>query len=186
MMQRSSIVFLVLFAAVALPSLAAPGRYAVTAQQVAAAVSNQAVQVSPDQVTLLSGVVANVAAPELRVKSIDRAGDQRAVARMECADSEQCLPFIVALHLGHGESVDPASPSSQRSAPVSQPRPAAFAVRAGSPATLLLDGPHVHINLNVICLENGAPGQIIHVTDRDRRQVYTAQVVQDGILEGRL
>jgi hypothetical protein len=135
---------------------------------------------------LLSGVLANVAAPELRVKSIDRAGNQRAIARLECADSEQCLPFVVALRLGRTESAEPVSPSLQRTAPIPRTRPAALAVRAGAPATLLLEGPHVQINLNVICLENGAPGQTIHVTDRDRRQVYTAQVLQDGIVEGRL
>jgi len=185
MIRHKSIAVLALFTAVALPSLATPGRYAVTAEQVAAAVSNQAVPVSPDQITLLSGVVATVAIPELRVTSVSREGDQRAIARLECADSSQCLPFVVALRVDHFTSAYRAPVSSQRAA-ATRYRPADFAVRAGSAATLLLDGPHVHINLNVICLENGAPGQIIHATDRDRRQVYTAQVVQDGILEGRL
>jgi flagella basal body P-ring formation protein FlgA len=59
-------------------------------------------------------------------------------------------------------------------------------VRAGSPATLLLEGAHVHISLSVVCLESGAVGQTIRASSPDHRQVYKAQVVRDGVLEGRL
>ena len=49
---------------------------------------------------------------------------------------------------------------------------------------LLLEGTHVHITLPVICLENGAMGQIIHVSSPDRRQFYTAQVARRRIAAG--
>jgi hypothetical protein len=187
MIQRRSIFSLLLCTAVALPALANPARYAITAGQVAAAVANQGMQVSPDQVVLLTGVVANVAAPELKVKSIDRMGPERAIARLECADSEQCLPFVVSIRLSANESADPVvAPSHFLQRASLQSRPAPIAVRAGSTVILLLDGPHVHISLTVICLENGAPGQTIRATDRDHRQFYMARVTQDGFLEGRL
>ncbi|MGA7341571.1 MAG: flagella basal body P-ring formation protein FlgA [Terracidiphilus sp.] len=187
MICRNSILPWVLLAAAALPAWAGRGRFAITADEVAAALSNHGLQISPQQVVLLTGALASVAAPELQVKSVDRAGDQRAVARLECADSGQCLPFVVALHLSQSENTEPLPASSQRPARANAPnRRSSFAVRAGSHATLLLDGAHVHINLTVICLQNGAPGQIIRATDLNRSQVYTVQVAEDGVLEGRL
>lgn len=187
MRQRNSILSVVLGAAVALPVLAAPGRYAISAGQIAAAVTNYGMQVSPDQVNLLAGVVANVAAPELKIKSIDPAGSQRAIARLECVDSEQCLPFIVSIQLAQGGiPASVSAPSHGSLASPSQNRPAAVIIRAGSPAILLLDGAHVHISLAVICLDNGALGQTVRATDKDHRQTYMARVSQDGTLEGRL
>jgi flagella basal body P-ring formation protein FlgA len=59
-------------------------------------------------------------------------------------------------------------------------------VKAGSPATLLLDGDHVHIRLSVICLQNGITGQTIRATSKDHTVVYTAEVVDGGVLKGRL
>lgn len=167
MMQRRSIFFLVFCTAAALPALGSPVRYAITADQVAAAVANQGMQVSPDQVVLLTGVVAHVAAPELKVKSVDRMGPQRAIARLECADSGQCLPFVVSIRLAENGSTDLVSAPTHSSLPArSQFRPAPIVVRAGSTAILLLNGVHVHISLAVICLENGTPGQLIRATDR--------------------
>jgi hypothetical protein len=187
MIQRKSISFLVFFVVVALPALASPARYAITAEQVATAVTGQGVHVSPDQVVLLTRVVAQVDAPKLIVKSVDRVGPERAIARLECADSEQCLPFIVSIRMAGSKNADLiAAPSNFLPSARSQTRPARIAVRAGSQAILLLDGPHVHISLAVICLENGAPGQTIRATDQDHRQIYTVRVTQDGILEGRL
>ena len=65
-------------------------------------------------------------------------------------------------------------------------KPVQFAVRQGSTTALILDGAHVHIQLAVISLENGIPGQTIRATSLDRRQVFTAQVAGDGTLRGRL
>ncbi len=187
MMQRS-LIFLLVFGAVAASSAAASAaQYEVTQEQVAAAITDHGVQISSDQVTLLTAVVANVANPRLQVQSVDRTGTQRAIARLECADSRQCLPFIVSLRLDQTENTVMALSSSQRPSPaIPQTRPSPVILRAGSPAILLLNGAHVHIRLTVICLDNGTLGQTIRATDRDRRQVYTARVTEDGILEGRL
>jgi flagella basal body P-ring formation protein FlgA len=50
----------------------------------------------------------------------------------------------------------------------------------------MLDSERVHIRLSVICLENGAPGQMIRVTGKDHRLVFTAQVIDGSLLKGRL
>ncbi len=184
MKRRGSILFWIVFAVMALPALAAPGRYAITTEQVAAAVSSSGVAVSSNQVRLFTDVVANVNNPTLRVQSIHRAGDRGVVARMACADSEQCLPFMVALQVRDSETAEAASYRSVSTA--STFRQAAFAVRQGSTTALYLDGTHVHISLSVICLENGVPGQTIRATSLDRLQVFTVQVASDGTLRGRL
>jgi hypothetical protein len=171
--------------AAALPAAAAAGRYAVTAELIAAAVSSNGVAISPDQVTMLTGVFASVANPQLRVISIGRAGNQRTIARLECAATDQCLPFFVALRTD--DNTNAALAVSIAPAPVAvKTRTAQIAVRSGSTATLLLEGPHVQITLPVICMQNGSPGQTIRTTSPDRRQSYVAQVGADGTLKGRL
>ncbi len=166
----------------ALPADAAPGRYAVTSEQVAVAVNRLGMQVLPDQVAMMTNVVSSVAEPKLTVKSIDRAGDGRTMARLECANAGQCLPFMVALRVSAG----PAVASTLQPEPQSRPRPTTPLVHAGSPATLLLEGSHVHITLSVICSENGALGQTIRATSSDRHLSFTAQVVREGVLEGKI
>jgi hypothetical protein len=184
MMRRIANLLWIVLAAAALPALAAPGRYAITTERIAQAVSNNGVQVAPGQVSLFTGVVASVANPELKVQSIDRAGSQGVIARIACADSQQCLPFLVALHV---KDDDAAMAAVARTAPAASTfRPGVFAVRQGATTALFLDGMHVHISLSVICLENGAPGQTIRATTTDRHQVFTVQVASDGTLRGRL
>jgi len=185
MMQNRSILFLILSAATVLPVAAAPGPYPITAERIATAVTASGFQVSPDQVSMLTKAVASVADPELKVSSIAPGGSHRAIARVECAAAEQCLPFIVILHTT-GDNPANAIPSAVQTSAASKSQAPIFAVRAGKPATLLLDSDHVHISLSVICLENGAPGQTIRVSSRDRRQTYTVQVTEDGTLRGRL
>jgi flagella basal body P-ring formation protein FlgA len=60
------------------------------------------------------------------------------------------------------------------------------AIRSGSAATLLLDGPRIHIQLSVICLESGEPGKTIRVTSKDHKQVYTAEIIDGTLLRGSL
>ena len=186
MKQYRLILSLVVSIGAALPALANPAHYAITAGQVAASVNGQGLQISPEQIVLLTGVVASVPAPRLAVKSIDRMGPERAIARMECVDAQQCLPFVVSIRLNAGDATDTVSPLSRSLPPSSQVKPAPVVVRAGSPTILQLNGTHVHITLSVICLDNGAVGQTVRATDHDRRQIYTARVVQGGVLEGRL
>lgn len=184
MTHRRSILVLALCAATALPVLASATHYAITAEQVAAAVADHGVQLLPEQVTFLTSVVSSSASPELKVKSIDRMGTERAIARIECAESQQCLPFVVSLNLNRTEDAELTAAQPLRRGVETKPSP--VLLRAGSPAVLQLNGRHVHIRLMVICLENGTLGQTIRATDHDRKQFYTAKVTEGGVLEGRL
>ncbi len=176
------ILIAVVATAVALPAVARTGHYAITQQQIAAAVSGSGTQVSPDEVLLLASVFATTAQPTLKVQSIQPESDNRAIARIECAQAGQCLPFMVALRTSSG--VPP--PAAQEQGPSQRQSNVPPLVRAGSSAILLLDGPHIHISLSVRCLESGKLGQTIHAASLDRRQFYTAQVVGDRVLRGRL
>jgi hypothetical protein len=186
MIPRRFILILALCAAAVLPAAAESGRYAITSGQVAAAVTSDGMPVSPNQVTLPAEIVASVPDPVLKVKSIDLSGERRAQVRVECAIPRQCLPFIATLDFDTRLTTDPVPLSSRgrSSAQTQQPSPAV--VRAGAPATLLLEGTHVHITLPVICVESGAIGQTIRARSPDHRQVYTVQVVREGVLEGQL
>jgi hypothetical protein len=121
---------------------------------------------------------------------MERWGDRRMKVRMDCASTQQCLPFFVAINLGKDDAVPPpvvASPSRPAPvAPPAKPDPSAYVVRAGSPAVLLLEGDHIHIRISVVCLENGVPGQTIHVISKDHRQNYTALVADSAELKGGL
>jgi len=178
---------LFLFAAMALPAVAASGSHSITPQQIAAAIGGAGIKVSADQVVLLTDVVATNSAPALKVESMERWGDRRMKFRLDCMKAEECLPFFVAVQWSQAEPVppafaDPSSAASFRAKPDSN----FFVVRAGSPAPLLLEGDHIHIQLSVVCLQNGAAGQTIRVASQDHRQTYTAEVGTDAVLRGKL
>jgi len=189
MKRLNCIAVAILLAAMELSAMAAPERAFITADQVAAAISASAMVVSPEQVTLLTEVVSKSNAPSLNVQSIEPWGSHRIKVRLSCSDQDECLPFYVAVHFENQSGVQPSpahvdQPSSVYSRPSQNSQ--AYLVRAGSRATLLIDGGHVHVRLNVVCLENGAAGQSIRVECKDPRQTYVAKVVNGGVLRGSL
>ena len=185
--MRREKTILLSFLAATLPvafAFGASARYPISKQQVAVAVSAMGVEVSPDQVTLVAEVVASTNAPHLTVSSMQRWGSQRMMARLQCASSDECLPFFVSLKVDSGVGGGPSVVRASMPATVSTPKH--FLVKSGMPATLLLDGQRVHIRLAVVCLESGVAGQTIRATDRDRKVIFRAQVVDGGLLQGRL
>jgi hypothetical protein len=178
-----------LLVAVTSRGLAAAGRYAISTEQIAATVNRFGIEVAPDQVKLLSGVVATTADPRLTVRSVHSWGSERLMARLECESREQCLPFFVGLEVVRGNGSTNAtglSKSGAEAQPSATPTAKDYVLRKGSPATLQIDSDRVHIRVSVICLENGVQGQTIRVTSKDHRIVYSAQVVDGGLLQGRL
>jgi hypothetical protein len=172
---------LTLSAALALPAATPTGHVSITATQVASAITGAGMNVSADQVSLLTDVVASSASPKLEVQSMEPWGDRRMRVRLSCANQEDCLPFFVAVRVGPDSAAQQASGSSP-----ARLDPKSFIVRAGAPAILLLEGAHVHIRIAVVCLEGGAPGQTIRVASRDHRQTYMAKVVDETILRASL
>jgi hypothetical protein len=181
----------IVFAAVGWPALAATRHYAVSAEQVAASVTGLGVQLMPDQVSLLTDVTATTPTPSLQVRFVERVEADRFMVRLECGSQEDCMPFIASVHAS-GETATRLSAVSLRSSlrgslssSDSNTRSDAVFMRSGSRAILQLDNEHVHIRIPVICLESGVAGKTIRVTDKDHTRVYSAQVVQAGLLQGR-
>jgi hypothetical protein len=178
---------LILCSVTALPAVAASN--AITAEQVAAAMSRGGLAISAQQVTLLSDVVSTTKSPTLKVESMENWGDHRMRVRLDCANHEDCLPFFVAVLLKPQEAGQSALADSGRPVVANLPTgdgSSSFVVRAGSPATLLLEGGHVHIRISVVCLENGKSGQTIRASSKDHRQTYTVKVGDDAVLRGSL
>lgn len=184
-MRRS--ILIGLMAATAATALAAPARYAIRTQQVAAAIANMGVPVTGAQVEMLSDITASTANPHLAVQSLEKWGSDGVMVRLQCQSREECLPFIVRLQLKAGDPRPVLTASAQPAAEQEPAKRAAQAtVRSGSPAVLVLEGPHVQIRVSVVCLEAGTIGQTIRATDPEHKQVYTGQVIADGLLKGRL
>ena len=100
---------------------------------------------------------------------------------------------MTSIQVGKNEAAQLTSISSRgylqsgaNSEPAQQPDPGSVVIRSGSSAILELEGPHIHIRIPVICLQNGAAGQTIRATDKDHRRIYAAQVTDIAILRGRL
>ena len=168
------------------PAMAASGHYPISAEQVAATMDRMGMLIAPEQVMLLTQVVATTSAPRLRVNSVEPWSDGNFRARLECESPEQCLPFFVGLRVNGDQSQAAGAQTEAPAALWSSRLPKAIAIKNGDEAVLRLDSERVHIRLSVICLENGAQGQMIRVTSKDRKMTYRAQVVDGATLQGRL
>jgi hypothetical protein len=176
-------------AALSLPAKAVSGRDAITTAQVAAAIKDAGLNVAAAQVTLLSEVVAKTSAPALRVESVGPWEGNLARVRLNCVISDECLPFVVTVRRSQRNDSEaafvPSNEQASRRSPFETPK-SEVVVHIGSAAVLLLDGRHVHIQLAVICLENGSVGQTIRVAGKGHEQTYLAEVCSDGLLRGTL
>jgi len=168
------------------PAWPASRQFAVTTTEIAQALNKAGVEVSPDHVSLLSEVLSTTPEPLLKVRSIEKSANLQLVARMECQNSQECVPFLVGVKQEPEQSSALLSAANLRPAVAAYPAMSTFVLRTGVTATLQLDGEHIHITIPVICMENGAVGQSIRVTDRSRRVVYRANVVNGGLLKGRV
>ena len=103
---------------------------------------------------------------------------------MECANSAECVPFFVAIE--GAERPEDIGIMGWDMEPLhgSQTAAGSLVVHAGSAANLVLEGPHMHMQLPVICLESGRAGETIRVTSKDHRQTFSAEIVGRNELKG--
>ena len=165
-------------------------RFPITNIAVMAAMQREQVPLSGVQIRITSPITASVGEPELEIRSLTMGDRQSAQLLVECRNPAQCLPFyasaswpagveVAEIRAGAARRNDPSKESVNR--PVSGD---VISFRAGSSATLLLDGERVHVVLRVVCLESGEPGEKVRVTTPDRRQEYIADVIAPGVLKG--
>lgn len=188
-MARYKLILLFMVVAGGLATAAnAAERYLISADCVAATISQAGVEVSPDQIAFLAGVVATRQTPALKLRSVQKLDSDRLLARMECANDQECLPFFVHIQVGQGSEAQLAAISKAVSAlqPATAPGAGPVVVHSGSAVTLMLDGDHVHIRIPAVCLQSGTPGQVIRVSDANRRLIYSALVVDASAVKGRL
>ena len=163
-------------------------RFALTADQVAQSVSKRGIEVSGDQVFLLTNVVAKVPDPVLDVLSVEPIGDKwfgghsgtHSWVKLGCHLPGECLPFYAVVSwpqtpAGRATHQSIASPAALKPKKV-------ITMRAGTHATMLMDDDRSHIQIAVISLENGIAGHSIRVTSPDHKQVYVAEVVNASLL----
>jgi hypothetical protein len=176
-----------------MPGLA-QSRFALTAGQVARALSAGGIQTREEQVSLLTRVVATESSPALDILSVELLGKQPVAehssigsrVRLGCHLPGRCLPFY-AIVSGLEPPVGLAAAASHASAGISNPASKAnldIIMRAGTHATLLMDDNRSHIQVAVITLENGIAGHRIHVASPDHKQVYVGEVVNANLLRG--
>jgi hypothetical protein len=177
---------LIVAAALGLPAAAASAQNPIAREQIAAALSSAGMNATPEQVVLLTNVVATTRAPALKVESAELWSDHRIKVRLSCVRSEECLPFFVAVRGNQPQPAAVIADASPAASLPAKPVPDALVIRSGGRATLLIEGDHIHIQLPVICLQNGEVGQTIRVTSLDHHQTYAAQVDENGTLRGRL
>jgi hypothetical protein len=176
--------------------------FALTAPQVARALSERGVQTEPQQVSLLAGVVATDPDPTLDVLSVETLGSAqplgqsqiRSRVKLGCRVAEKCLPFyaIVTWPQGTAWGVTIASSSSLvlKNAVASSPAAAnarpnsEVTMPAGTHATLVMDDHRSHIQVAVVSLENGMAGHRIRVASLDHKQFYVGEVVSASLLKG--
>jgi hypothetical protein len=186
MLHRRIAAMVVLWVAATFPAASQSNRFSITRDQVANAIDGAGMRVSAGQVTLLSNMVSAAANPALKVESIEKWGNGKIRVRLECANPGECLPFIVAVPLsGAAQERLALSPQLEPVSFSAKPREP-DTIRAGSTAVLFLEGPHLHIQMSVVCLENGSIGQSIRVATRDRRLTFMAQILSDSTLRGQL
>ena len=167
-----------------------PKRYPISNGAIIAAMQLKGVPVSGLQIRIAAPITASVAHPELDIRSFAMGDKHTAQLLMSCRSSAECLPFYVSASwpvemdaANLRESLEPgANPSPDVANRTFSGDVHSF--RAGSTATLLLDGQRVHVMLRVVCLESGEPGERVRVATPDRRQEYVVDVIAPGVLKG--
>ncbi|HWF90914.1 MAG TPA: flagella basal body P-ring formation protein FlgA [Terriglobales bacterium] len=183
----------ILVAALALPCSAGPlirDRFAISPERVSSVLQQAGIRAKSAQVEFLSPVSSMAENPQLTVVSVARWREGKLKALLRCRNNRECLPFYVVLH--DNDMTGPVSvnflnaiqgefSTKQKTRKRSAEK---LLVRGGQRATLIMKNRNLRITLPVLCLENGKRGETIRLSSPDRKQKYTGEVVEAGLLEG--
>ena len=155
------------------------------------ALAARGVPIRSAEVEFLTPIVLSHPRATLKVARIERWQADSALARIACAAAGECVPFLVIVHwsdpLEREAALGPAPKDLLPARTFRQVEPAKpMLVRAGESATLLLENAKMHIATPIICLQSGSQGQQIRVSSLDHKRVALAEVVEPGVLRGRL
>ncbi len=185
-----------------------PARTPLTVPTIVKAMQDRQLPTSGVEVRLAIPMTSARPDPALEIQEVTVINQHGLRLRMACLDRLECIPFFA--FVTYPEPLDPATFQLKASRHVSigaKPEPETRAVaeapvrstpsklldstkppllRSGSPATLDFDADRVHVRVEVICLESGTTGDSIHVTTRDHKQIYLAEIVAPKALKGTL
>jgi len=167
-----------------------PDRFAISPGRVSSALQQTGIRVKSSQVEFLSAVNSISEYPQLTVMNVSlwRDGDSKALLR--CQNNRECLPFYVVLHDSKATArISPNFANTAQGKPNAELKPRQQSaekplVRGGQHATLIIKNRDLRISLPVICLESGKRGETIRLSSPDRKQKYTGEVVEAGLLRG--
>ncbi len=175
-MNRSSLKFaavaaLVLSAGASLA--AAEKRLVIENPVIADALASAGVEIKVDQIQPLTTPLSSSPNPKLTVESVIPGSDSL-TARLRCQKTTICLPFLVTLRRDSNHESDAYS--------TAHPATRTLLVRNGKKATMLLQGSAFRMTLPVICLQNGARGELVRVISADRKRIFTARVTGNSLV----
>jgi hypothetical protein len=186
MISHKSIITIAFAAVFALQAAGELSNTIISADRIVAAMNDAGIEVSMGRVTFLTDAVAKTRNPDLRIESVRRWDSHKIRVQLDCVKVQECVPFFVAVSWDQKDAVPIPSRGINSAVPVGSAIVNPIVVRSSSPAILRLDGSHIHVWIPVICLENGAVGQLIHASSRDGRQTYEAEVLGSRRLRGGL
>ncbi len=167
--------------------------YAITARQVAIALSAKGISISDKQVSLLAKVVATEPNPALDVLSVEpmdnsdlgSQSETRSQVKIGCHVSGACIPFyaLVSSPKKTAANGPGASATSTASAIAGLKANSAITMKVGAHATLVMDDGRSHIEVSVVSLQSGAAGHLIRVASSDRKQIYIGEVMSPNLLK---
>jgi len=170
-----------------------PARFPVTSDQVVAAMRDGQLPIEGLHVTMPASITASLDHPDLEIESMTILSPHSAQLKVACREHGVCLAFYVSATwpaqsaavtlppgLGHPD-VQTGEAKPERVAARREP-----ALRAGSQATLVIEGDRLHIRLQVVCLQGGAAGDKVRVRTPDHTQTFTAEIVSPTLLKGSL
>lgn len=169
-----------------------PRRYPVTSESIVAAMGAKGLTVNGVTVSLATPISATVENPVLEVVSVTPEGERAAQLLVSCRSRLDCPSFYATARWSNaaGNSGISASPGFKR---VSQSnfrapgttQPEGY-LKIGSRTVLQLEGERIHIEMRVICLEAGGPGDKIHVSTPDRKETFEVEVVDASLTRARM
>jgi len=166
--------------------------FALTAQQVERALQERGMPTAGMRVTLVANVVATEPNPVFDIRAVEPLGNSltgkhtgtQSWVRVACHESGTCLPFYAFVSW----TQQPAGSYPDSLNAAAAPMKAVFktnamiTIRTGTHAMLVMDDSRLHIQIEVISLENGIAGHTIRVASPDHKQVYLAEVVSAHLL----
>lgn len=134
----------------------------------------------PGAVLSFPSMTSRCPSPPLMITEVLPLNDKDVMVRMSCRNPFECLSFYAFLHWPQPYQPE-AILTDRRARRLASPEPQT--VRAGTQATLMLEGQFIQITTPVICLEPGRVGDTVRASSMDGKRIYLAKVMSPGFLK---